>query len=258
MTCSLRYKRRTVVAAVIAVSVLIGIALVIFSPGRAGLPASVPGATFDVTANYSGYDFGITPTVKRYGNAVFDIDKIRDTIVEEGAITVETGGSQRRIELEKTDTVFSGTLPGFTSYTGTGDNRFSQHISIGDKSLLLWIKIDGVSYYIDTTSVEDENGRLVHYIYSSRDVGWSDEHRSMSGYTLTPVYLGDNVTDESYDIYEFSEADLSRFPVSGRFLKYGAKNLELTNKEAGDISANFRGKAVCYNDRCYSLIYMTA
>ena len=258
MTCSLRCKRRTVVAAVIAVSVLIiGIAFFI-SWFWAGLPVSVSGATIDVTANYSGYDFGITPTVKRYGNAVFDIDKIRDTIEREGAIVLDIDGSQRRIELERSDTVFSGTLPGFISYTGTGDNRFSQHISIGNKSLILWIKIDGVSYYIDTTSVEDETGRLVHYIYSSRDVGWSDEHRGMSGYTLTPEYLGDNVTEDAYDIYEFSEADLSRFPVSGRFLKYGAKNLELTNKEAGEISATFRGKAVCYNDRCYSLIYMTA
>lgn len=243
---------------VISGVLIAGIYLLFPDFGQKGLPVSVPGATCDVTQKYAGYDFGITPTVKSYGNAVFDIEEIRSMVETENAMILNIDGIERRIVLQKTDTCFSGALPDFVSYTGTGDGKFYQHISIGEKSLILWIMIDGVSYYIDTTNVENETGRLVHYIYTSRDTGWSKEHKDFCGYTLTPIYMGDNRSEINGEVYDFSESDFDKFPVVGRFLKYGAGNLELTNREAEDIRSNFRGKSVHYNGHFYGLIFATA
>jgi hypothetical protein len=118
--------------------------------------------------------------------------------------------------------------------------------------------MDKTDYFIDTTTVEDEEGHLIHYIYTSGDVGWSDEHRNLSGYTRSHRYPGDTISGNNTEIYEFSEEDVSRFPVTGRFFKYGAGNLELTNKEAEDIRKQFGGKAVHYNGHYYRMPFIMA
>ena len=224
--------------------------------GGADLPIAITGATSDVTEKHADVDFGITPTVKRYKNAVFDIEKIRESIEQNGSIEVTMGGIDRTIDLELSDSEFSGTTPEFTSYVGSGEGKFYEHVSISNTSVILWIRADGTDYFIDTTTREEEDGRLVHYIYTSKDTGWSAEHKGLSGYTLSPFYLGDDVSDTERKIYEFSEEDFLRFPTVGRFLKYGAGNLELTDKEAEDIH-NLPG-TVLYNGHYYDLLTMVA
>ena len=189
---------------------------------------------------------------------VFNIEKIKDTIEKEGTLEIRIDGFEKRIALEKSETLLGGANADLVSYTGTGDGKFHEHISIGNKSFILWIRMDGTDYFIDTTTLEDDRGRLVHYIYTSEDVGWSKEHKNLSGHTLTPRYLGDTISETDREIYEFSEEDFSTFPVTGRFLKYGAGNLELTNKEAGGIRDLFGGKAVHYNGHYYNLNFITA
>lgn len=224
--------------------------------GGDDLPIAITGATSDLTHKYADVDFGITPTVKRYKNAVFDIEKIRETIEQNGSIEVTMGGVERKIDLERSDCEFSGTTPEFVSYVGTGEGKFYEHLSISNTSVILWIRADGTDYFTDTTTREEEDGRLVHYLYTSKDTGWSAEHKGNSGYTLSPFYLGDEISDTERKIYHFSEEDFLRFPTVGRFLKYGAGNLELTDKEAEDIH-NLPG-TVLYNGHYYDLLTMVA
>lgn len=247
-----------VIAAVLLLLLIAGISHFIGVLGNDTLPVSVSNATTDVTDTYDAIDFGITPTVKKYRTAVFDIGHIRNTIETEGVLEIRINGRERRIPLEKSKNLLAGANADLVPYTGIGDGRFYQHIFIGNKSFILWIRMDKTDYFIDTTILEDDRGRLVHYIYTSADVGWSEEHKNLSGYTLTPRYLGDTISETDREIYEFSEEDFTRFPVTGRFLKYGAGNRELTNKEAGDIQKTIGGKAVHYNGHYYDMPYMMA
>ncbi len=224
--------------------------------GGNDLPIAIPGATYDVTQKYVDVDFGITPTVKRYKNAIFDIEKIRETIEQNGSIEITLDGVERKIEFEPSDYMLHGTTPEFVSYVGTGEGKFYEHLSLSNTSIILWIRADGTDYFIDTTTREDEDGRLIHYIYTSKDTGWSEEHRGLSGYTLSPFYLSENVSNTERKIYNFSEEDFLRFPTAGRFLKYGAGNLELTDKEAEDIH-NLPG-TVYYNGHYYDLLTVVA
>lgn len=247
------------VVTVLALVVLIaGIYLFPGLTGEEELPISVPNATIDNTKKYDDVDLGIAPTVKKYRNVVFNIEKIKDTIEKEGEIEVRIDGFTRRIPLEKSKTLLGSANADLVPYTGIGEGRFYEHIFIGNKSFILWIRMDKTEYFIDTTTLEDERGRLVHYIYTSEDVGWSEEHKNLSGYTLSPRYLGDTISETDREIYEFSEEDFTRFPVTGRFLKYGAGNLELTNKEAGDIQKTIGGKTVHYNGHYYNMPFITA
>ena len=217
----------------------------------------IPNATTDISNDYSGYDFGITKTVKKYRAVVFDIKSIRDYIEKNGCLKLEIKGKNYRMELEKQD--FSR-HPDFVSYTGPGDKIGSEHLSVSDNAILLFIRTGDndvhTDYFIDTTTKIDEKGHLIHYIYSSDDVGWSKEHTNLSGCVLSPEFLGDNITGTDREIYIFSENDFETFPVLGRFLKFGGQNLEISRKEAGNIQKIIYDKAVFYDGHYFNVNYI--
>lgn len=206
---------------------------------------SIPGVTEVRTAAHADADLGVTPTVKRYDVVVFDTDALQAHLMEKNTLEIRIDGRPYLAVLEEEGDVHEKFPPGTRYFSGTlsGVEKSMVTLSTSDTAVTLWTRIGQTDVFIDTTGTRDTDGRLLHVIYSSRDIGWTEEHTNLSGFFLllstpTPEEMADG------DTIHLSDDDLNRYPVLARHLRYGGINHELSNAEAIDIRDTLEGKIV--------------
>lgn len=212
--------------------------------------AFIPGVTEIRTAAHADADLGVTPTVKRYDVAVFDTDALLKHLGEKNTLEVRIDGRPYLAVLEEEGDVHEKFPPGTRYFSGTlsGVEKSMITLSTSNTAVVLWARINQTDVFIDTTGTLDTDGRLLHVIYSSRDIGWTEEHTNLSGFFLllstpTPEEMADG------DTVHLSDDDLDQYPVLARHLRYGGQNPELSNAEAMAIRETLEGKIVEYGGR---------
>jgi hypothetical protein len=202
------------------------------------------------TAAHADADLGVTPTVKRYDVAVFDTDTLQAHLREKNTLEVRIDGRPYLAVLEEGGDVHEKFPPGTRYFSGTlsGVEKSRVTLSTSDTAVTLWARIGQTDVFIDTTGTRDTDGRLLHAIYSSRDIGGTEEHTNLSGFFLI---LSTPTPDEMAggDTIRLSDDDLDRYPVLARHLRYGGQNPELSNAEAMAIRDTLEREIVEYGGR---------
>lgn len=116
-------------------------------------------------------DLKIPSSIKKYDLLTFDIPGMRKRLLNGDKITVRINGVPYIMDLHDSTGKAQGLDTVTRSYRGTLDSYKNGEIgfTIGEKSIAGRITIDGISYYFSTTS-KTEKGKVLHYVYSSKDV----------------------------------------------------------------------------------------
>ena len=116
-------------------------------------------------------DLRIPSSIKKYELLTIDIEKMQEKLANNEPITVLIKGVPYKMILHESTGKAIGLDPAIHSYRGILENSKSSEVAftIGEKSVSGRITDKGVTYYFSTTP-KTENGKTLHYIYSSLDV----------------------------------------------------------------------------------------
>jgi hypothetical protein len=110
-------------------------------------------------------------SIKKYDLLIFDIPKLREKLAKNETITVRINGEPFEMALHDSTGNPIGLDPAIKSYSGNLKNvkNSDAGFTIDDSGMIGQISINHTIYSIDIAAIS-ENGNVVQYVYSSKDV----------------------------------------------------------------------------------------
>ncbi len=132
---------------------------------------SFDGLSTPSNAPYNASELKIPSSITKYELLTFDIPKMRGKLAHNETITIRINGVPYQAHLYDSTGKAEGLDPDIRSYRGSFDNIRDSEISltIGRRVISGEFSIDNVKYFFGSTP-EIENGKVIQYVYSSRDV----------------------------------------------------------------------------------------
>jgi hypothetical protein len=154
---------------------------------------SFDGLSEPSSAQYNATELKIPSSITKYELLTFDIPKMREMLAKNETITVRIKGVPYKMNLYDSTGKAIGLDPAIRSYRGSLENvqNSEVHITIDNQGATGRIFITGTNYFFDSRT-KTENGKILHYVYSSLDVisvgqptYWADDYLAYKNSTLT-------------------------------------------------------------------------
>lgn len=219
-------------------------------------------------------ELSIPASIRKYDIVVFDTRGIRDLLTHDKSLTIFLEGQPDTTDMQEQTTDTEALNKGIHSFVGTlrGDNTSEIVLTIGDRTVLGRIRTHDTEYFIESTGIADTQSpdKVLHYVYSSRDVVVEGPPGQLSGLYLFIINIsgGDgefmgipaNSTEADFrragwEVVRIDDTDLEDLPTVNRTIRTGEMNVEIPTDELIVMRDRYQNKIVEYRKNYYILDY---